>query len=391
MSSIRFAERVVDLGTEMAFEILARAKALEGQGKRVVHLEIGEPDFATPENIVNAGVEALKKGWTHYTPAPGIPELRRAICDYVKAFKNVDADPSQVVATVGAKPAMTFAIMALVDPGDEVIYPDPGYPLYESVTRLVGGLGIPIPLREENQFRLDVSELKSKITSRTRVIILNSPHNPTGSVLTPDDVNGVAEAIEGRPVYVVSDEIYDRLVYSGKPLSIGTIPEVRKQVIMVDSLSKTYAMTGWRIGFGIMDPQLAEKVSRLVINTYSCPVAFAQVAAIEALKGPQDSVDEMVSEFHARRRVVVDGLNRIEGMSCLMPQGAFYAFPNVKRVGMKSRALAERILDGYGVALLGGDAFGSYGEGYLRISYANSLENIRAGLVQIERAVRDIR
>ncbi|MGE5485352.1 MAG: pyridoxal phosphate-dependent aminotransferase [Ignavibacteriales bacterium] len=390
MSGVRFAERVVDLGTEMAFEILAKAKALEAQGKRVIHLEIGEPDFATPENIVASGVEALKKGWTHYTPAPGIPELRQAVCDYVKAFKNVDADPSQVVVTVGAKPAMTFGIMALVNPGDEVIHPDPGYPLYESVTRLVGGVAVPIPLREENQFRLDVGELKSKITPRTRLIIINSPHNPTGSVLTPEDVRGVAEAIEGRDIYVVSDEIYDRIVYGGKPLSIGTIPEVRDHVIIVDSLSKTYAMTGWRMGFGIMNAELAEKVARLVINTYSCPAAFTQVATIEALKGPQDSVDRMIAEFRARRQVVVDGLNSIEGMSCVMPQGAFYAFTNVKRLGMKSRTLADRILDGYGVALLGGDAFGPCGEGYLRVSYANSLENIREGLARLDRAVREI-
>ncbi len=390
MSCTRFAERVVDLGTEMAFEILARARALEAQGKRVIHLEIGEPDFATPENVVAAGVDALKKGWTHYTPAQGLPELREAICEYVKAFKNVDARPSQVVATVGAKPAMTFSLLALVDPGDEVIYPDPGYPLYESVTRLAGGVPVPIPLREENQFRLDVGELKSKITPRTRAIVLNSPHNPTGSMLTPEDVRGVAESVEGRDIFVISDEIYDRIAYGAKPVSIGTIPEVRERVILVDSMSKTYAMTGWRIGFGIMNEELAEKVSRLAINTYSCPAAFTQIATIEALRGPQDAVDRMVAEFEARRRAVVDGLNRIKGISCSMPQGAFYAFPNVKGLGMKSRTLADRALDGYGVAMLGGDAFGPCGEGYLRISYANSLENIREGIARLEAAARDI-
>ncbi|NPV71974.1 MAG: pyridoxal phosphate-dependent aminotransferase [Firmicutes bacterium] len=390
MSGIVFANRVKDLGTEMAFEILARARTLEEQGKRIIHLEIGEPDFETPSNIVKSGVHALRMGWTHYTPAPGIPALREAVSCYAKQFKNIDCDPSQVIVTVGAKPAVYFAMLCLVNPGDEVIYPDPGYPLYENVIKLVEATPVPIALREENEFRLDVDELKSRVTPKTRVIIINSPHNPTGSVLTGEDVKAIAALIEGSRIYVVSDEMYDRIVYDRRVMSIGSIPEIRDQVIVADSLSKTYAMTGWRLGFGIVPPGMSEKMSRLSIHTYSCNAAFVQIAAIEALRGPQASVDKMVAEFRQRREAVVEGVNRIEGMSCLKPPGAFYVFPNVKKLGMRSKALAEKILDEYGVAVLGGDAFGCAGEGYIRISYANSLENIQEGLKRLERAAASI-
>lgn len=387
-----FADRMSLLGTETAFEVLAKAKKLEAQGKDIVHLEIGEPDFATPKHIVNAACLALNGGYTHYTAAPGIPEVRETISDYVRSHKNVDASADDVVIVPGGKPIMFFSIMATVNPGDEVIYPNPGFPIYESVIRFVGGKPIPIPLREENQFRLDINELAQLITPKTKMLIINSPGNPTGGVLTSNDIKAIADLVRGKEILVLSDEIYDRIVYSDTPLlSIASLPGMKDWTIILDGFSKTYAMTGWRLGYGVMHPEIATGIAKLMVNSNSCTSAFTQIAGKTALLGPQNEVDTMVAEFKRRRDVMVDGLNSIPGVSCLSPEGAFYVFPNIRSFNKDCKEIADSLLADAGVACLEGTAFGSYGDGYLRFSYANSVANIQKALERIETALGKMR
>jgi len=385
---MRLAERMSRLGTETAFEVLARAKALEAQGREIIHLEIGEPDFDTPAHIKAAAVRALDEGWTHYTPAAGIPALREVIADYIRRTRGISVGPEHVVVVPGGKPIMFFAILALVEEGDEVIYPNPGFPIYESMIRFVGARPVPLRLRMENEFRVDVEELARLITPRTRMLILNSPANPTGGVLTREDLEAIAELCLKHDLVVLSDEIYSRILYEGEHISIASFPGMLERTIILDGFSKTYAMTGWRLGYGVMPEPLAEAVTRLMINSNSCTAAFTQIAGIAALTGPQDDVDRMVAAFRERREVMVEGLNRLPGFRCLKPKGAFYAFPNIEGTGMSSRELASYLLEEAGVAVLSGTAFGEYGEGFLRLSFANSIENIQKALERIEKAIR---
>src|SRR5271169_1231311 len=385
---LRLASRMSRLGTETAFEVLNRARELEKQGKEIVHLEIGEPDFDTPANVIQAGVDALHSGWTHYGPSAGLPDLRRAIADYVSRTRNVPVSSEEVVVVPGGKPIIFFTILALIDEGDEVIYPNPGFPIYESMINYVGGRAIAIPLREERDFSVDVKELASLITDRTRLIILNSPHNPTGGTLTRKDIFEIAEAIGDRNIMVLSDEIYGRLIYPDgdqevEDFSIMSVPGFKERTILLDGFSKTYAMTGWRMGYGVMRPDLAVQIARLGTNSTSCTASFTQIAGIEALRGDQSSVEKMSAEFKRRRDVFVAGLNKIKGFSCRVPKGAFYAFPNITKTGWSSKKLADALLEQAGVAGLSGTAFGEYGEGYLRFSVANSLENLNKALGRI--------
>ena len=384
-STLRLATRMSRLGTETAFEVLVRARALEAKGQHIIHLEIGEPDFDTPRNVIDAGIDALNKGFTHYGPAPGLPELRQTIADYVSRTRHVSVKPEEVVVVPGGKPIMFYAIMALADEGDEVIYPNPGFPIYESMVNFVGAKAVPIQLREELDFSLDVTELASKITDRTRMIILNSPHNPTGGILTKRDIERIAEAIGDRDIFVLSDEIYSRLLYDGQQhFSIMSLPDWKDRTILLDGFSKTYAMTGWRMGYGVMRADLAVQVSRLQTNAVSCTASFTQMAGIEALKGDQAPVEKMAAEFKRRRDYVVERLNKIKGFSCKMPKGAFYVFPNITKTGWKSKPLADALLETAGVAALAGTAFGAYGEGYLRFSVANSMDNIKLALDRVD-------
>jgi aspartate/methionine/tyrosine aminotransferase len=372
------------LGTETAFEVLNKARALERQGKKIIHLEIGEPDFDTPKNIVEAGIQALRQGWTHYGPSAGLPELRRAIAEEVGRTRGVRISDDEVVVVPGGKPIIFFVILALADVGDEVIYPNPGFPIYESMIQYVGARAVPIRLREEKDFGFDVDELAGLITDRTRLIILNSPHNPTGGVLPEQDIRDIAEAIGERNIMVLSDEIYSRLIFEGEHYSIMSVPGFKERTILLDGFSKTYAMTGWRMGYGVMRADLATHITRLMTNSNSCTASFTQIAGIEAIRGDQSSVERMREEFQARRDVFVAGLNRIKGFSCRMPKGAFYVFPNITKTGWKSKKLADALLEQAGVACLSGTAFGDFGEGYLRFSVANSLENLNKALQWIE-------
>jgi aspartate aminotransferase len=381
---LRLARRMSRLGTETAFEVLNKARALERQGKDIVHLEIGEPDFDTPSNVVEAAVDALHKGWTHYGPSAGLPELRQAIAEYVSRTRGVPVASDEVVVVPGGKPIIFFSILSLVDEGDEVIYPNPGFPIYESMIHYVGGRAVPIQLREERDFGLDVNELAALINDRTRLIILNSPQNPTGGVLSKSAIQDIADAIGDRNIMIMSDEIYSRLIFEGEHFSIMSIPGFKDRTILLDGFSKTYAMTGWRMGYGVMRSDLATQVTRLMTNSNSCTASFTQVAGIEALRGDQSSVDRMRDEFKRRRDVFVAGLNKIKGFSCRMPKGAFYTFPNISDTGWPSKKLADAILQEAGVACLSGTAFGDYGEGYLRFSVANSLENLNKALDRIQ-------
>src|SRR3989442_13917898 len=381
---LQLARRMSRLGTETAFEVLNKARALERQGKDIIHLEIGEPDFDTPRNVVEAGVDALRKGWTHYGPSAGLPELRQTIAEYVSRTRKVPVSSDEVVVVPGGKPIIFFTILALIESGDEVLYPNPGFPIYESMVNYSVGKGIPIPLREERDFSVDVKELASLITDHTRLIILNSPHNPTGGVLTRKDIFEIAEAIGDRNILVLSDEIYSRLIYEGEHFSIMSVPGFKDRTILLDGFSKTYAMTGWRLGYGVMREDLATHITRLMTNSNSCTASFTQVAGVEAMRGDQSSVDGMRAEFQRRRDVFVAGLNRIKGFSCRMPKGAFYVFPNITKTGWKSKKLADALLEQAGVACLSGTAFGDFGEGYLRFSVANSLENLNKALAWIE-------
>jgi aspartate/methionine/tyrosine aminotransferase len=384
--AMRLASRMSRLGTETAFEVLARARALEAKGVEVVHLEIGEPDFDTPRNVIEAGVQALRGGATHYTPSMGIPELRRAIAADVQARRGLAVDPEHVVVMPGGKPTMFFVMLALLEEGDEAIYPNPGFPIYESMINFAGATAVPLPLREENDFEADVDELRALITPRTRLLILNSPANPTGGVLSRAQLAEIARLAVEHDLIVLSDEIYSRILYEGEHVSIGTFPGMAERFILLDGFSKTWAMTGWRLGYGVFPPALVPHIVRLVVNSVSCTATFTQLAGIEALTGPQDDVTAMVEEFRRRRDVIVDGLNAIPGISCARPKGAFYAFPNVSRLGVDTRAFANLLLDEYGVATLAGTAFGRYGDGYLRLSYANSIENIQKALERIAQA-----
>jgi aspartate aminotransferase len=381
---LRLAERMSRLGTETAFEVLNRARALEAQGKDIIHLEIGEPDFDTPANIVDSGIAALRAGWTHYGPSAGLPELRQAIAEEVSRTRGVNVTPEEVVVVPGGKPIIFFSILALIDEGDEVIYPNPGFPIYESMIRYVGGRAVPIRLREEKDFSLDVDELAHLITDRTKLVILNSPQNPTGGVLSKRDLEQIAAAIGDRNILVLSDEIYSRLIFDGKHHSIISEPGFKDRTILLDGFSKSYAMTGWRMGYGVMRPDLATQIARLMTNSNSCTASFTQVAGIEALRGDQSSVARMREEFQRRRDIFVTGLNTIKGLSCRMPRGAFYAFPNVTGTGWKSKPLADALLEEAGVACLSGASFGEFGEGYLRFSIANSMENLNKALKRID-------
>jgi aspartate aminotransferase len=381
---LRLAERMSRLGTETAFEVLNKARALERQGKKIIHLEIGEPDFDTPKNVVEAGVDALRKGWTHYGPSAGLPELRQAIAEDVSRSRGVNVDSDEVVVVPGGKPIIFFAIMALADVGDEVIFPNPGFPIYESMIHYVGARAVPIRLREERDFGFAVDELASLITDQTKLIILNSPHNPTGGVLSKQDIRDIASAIGDRNIMVLSDEIYSRLIFEGEHYSIMSVTGFKERTILLDGFSKTYAMTGWRMGYGVMRADLAAHITRLMTNSNSCTASFTQIAGIEAVRGDQSSVEEMRAEFQKRRDVVVAGLNKIKGFSCRMPKGAFYVFPNITRTGWKSKKLADALLEDAGVACLAGTAFGEFGEGYLRFSVANSLENLTKALDRID-------
>ena len=374
------AERMSRLGTESAFEVLARARALERQGKEIIHLEIGEPDFDTPAHIREAAKRALDGGATHYGPAAGLPELREAIAKDVGATRDIPVTPEEIVVTPGAKPIMYFVITALVNPGDEVIYPNPGFPIYESVINFVGGVPVPIPLREESGFGLDLDVFERSASSRTKLIIINSPQNPTGGVLEPDQLGRIAEIAKRYRIPVLADEIYKSFLYEGEFASITRFPGMKDLVIILDGFSKSYAMTGWRLGYGVMPEVLAEHVTRLMVNSNSCTASFTQLAGIAALQGDQTPVAKMVAEFRRRRDLIVEGLNRLPGVSCRSPRGAFYVFPNVKALRRPSAEVAEALLKEAGVAALGGTAFGQYGEGYLRLSYANSEANLRKAL-----------
>lgn len=381
------AERMSRLGTESAFEVLARAKALEAKGKDVVHLEIGEPDFDTPDNIREAAAKAIWDGYTHYCPAQGIPDLRDAIAEVDSKRKRLDVKPEQVVVTPGAKPIMFFGMLALVNEGDEVIYPNPGFPIYESVIDFIGARAVPIQLHESKGFSLDVDELKSKIGSKTKMMIINSPQNPTGGVIPKSDLEIIAKFAVENDFWVLTDEVYSEMVYEGQHNSIAEFPGMRERTIIIDGYSKTYAMTGWRLGYGVMPEPLAQALTQLQINATSCTCTFTQVAGIEGIKGDQSAARAMVAEFKKRRDVIVDGLNAIDGITCLQPKGAFYVFPNITGTGMKSQQLSDILLDEGGVAVLPGTAFGSFGEGYLRLSYANSVENIEKALRSIKNIV----
>ena len=388
---MRIAKCMSRLGTETAFEVLARARALEAQGREIIHLEIGEPDFNTPSNIVEAGVTALRGGETHYSPSAGIPKLRSTIAEHVTKTRGVPVSPDQVVVTPGAKPIMYFSILALCEPGDEVIYPNPGFPIYESMINFVGAKAVPSPLRESKQFRLDVDELATLVNDRTKLIIINSPQNPTGGVLTKGDLEAVAELAKRHDAVVLTDEVYCEMVYDGEHHSIMSLPGMAERTILLDGYSKTYAMTGWRLGYGVFPAELAPHITRLVTNSVSCTPAFTQFAGIEALTGPQDASKAMIAEFQKRRDMLVAGLTAIPGLHCEMPSGAFYAFPNVQGVGLDCRAFADRLLQEAGVATLAGTSFGQHGEGFIRLSYANSIENLQKALDRIDDFARKAR
>ena len=384
---IRFAERMDHIGTEGAFEVLAKARRLEAQGRDIVHLEIGEPDFATPDNIVEAAVGALQSGYTHYTPAGGIMEARQAVAGFVQRRLGVDVDPAEVVLVPGSKNVLLFTLLACIEPGDEVIYPDPGYPVYASLINFIRAVPVPIRLREERQFRIDLDELGALITPRTRLLIVNTPQNPTGGVLTKEDVERIAELANQHDLLVIADEIYSQLVYDGfQHVSLLSQPGMKERTVLMDGMSKAYAMCGWRLGYGVSPRELAAKMETLMINSSSCAAAFTQMATIEALESPESerAVAAMVDKFRARRDLLVDGLNRITGVRCARPDGAFYAFPNIEGTGLKENEMADRLLDEAGVAVLPGTAFGAAGEGYIRLAYTQGEQDLNKALERIE-------
>ncbi|MCX7877326.1 MAG: pyridoxal phosphate-dependent aminotransferase [Ignavibacteria bacterium] len=383
--SIKFSDGIYRLGTETAFEVLAKAKALEAEGKSIIHLQIGEPDFTTPKNICDAAIKSIQAGDTHYTPAPGIPEVRKAIADYVSRTRNVEFSSENVVLTPGAKPIMFYVILALLQSGDEAIYPNPGFPIYESMINFTGAKAVPLILRQENDFRIDITEFEKLVNDKTKLVIINTPGNPTGKTISEEEIRAIAEILKDHNCFILSDEIYSRILYDdAKSFSISAIEGFKDRTIILDGFSKTYAMTGWRAGYGVMNTELAAVVTKLMVNSNSCTNAFVQKACIEALNGPQSEVDKMVQEFDKRRRIIVDGLNSIKGFRCSVPDGAFYAFPNIEQTGYRSKELADKLLYEAGVACLSGTSFGEYGEGYLRFSYANSVENINEAIRRIK-------
>jgi aspartate aminotransferase len=383
-TELRLAKRMSRLGTETAFEVLVRARALEAQGKDIIHLEIGEPDMNTPANVVEAGIDALRQGFTHYGPSAGLPELRQAIAQDVSASRGIKVTSDEVVVVPGGKPIIFFTLLALAEEGDEVIYPNPGFPIYESMIHFLGAKAVPIHLREERDFRVDVDELASLITDRTKLIILNSPQNPTGGIITKQDVEDIATAIGDRDIMVLSDEIYSRLIFEGEPYSIASVNGFKDRTIILDGFSKTYSMTGWRLGYGVMRSDLAQHIARLMTNSNSCTATFTQIAGIEAVRGDQSEPEKMRQEFHRRRDIFVNGINQIKGFSCRLPKGAFYTFPNIKATGWPSKKLADALLEQAGVAALSGTAFGAFGEGYMRFSTANSVENLEKALDRVD-------
>lgn len=380
------AERVSRFNGESAFAILSKAKALEEKGIDVIHLEIGQPDFQTPENIMEAAEKAMADGYTGYGPTLGYNELRKTVAEYAKKYKNVDADLENVAIVPGGKPTMFFTMLTLVRPGDEVIYPNPGFPIYESCIKFAEGVPVPLPLTAENNFRLDIEKFKSLITPKTKLIIINSPCNPTGGIFEKEDILAMAEVLRDRPdIFILSDEIYDRLIFDGEAFSIASLPEFKDRTLVLDGFSKSYAMTGWRIGYCIANKDIIKQFEMIMVNSVSCTCSFTQMGAIEALTGPQDSVDNMRAEFKARRDWLVNALNEIDGISCRLPRGAFYAFPDISSFGLTSNEFADRLLDEEGVALAWGTSFGEYGEGYIRISYATSLDNLKEAVKRIKR------
>ena len=378
------ASRMSRLGTETAFEVLARARALEAKGRDIVHLEIGEPDFATPPAIVAEGVAALERGETHYTPSAGVPELREAIALYLRTRRGIKADPAHVIVTPGAKPIMFYALLALLDAGDEAIYPDPGFPIYSSMIEFAGARGVPLPLREANDFQPDLDELRRLVGPRTKVLVLNSPNNPTGGVLSPEAIREIARIARERDLWVLTDEIYGELVYDGTHRSMALEEGMAERTILLDGFSKTFAMTGWRLGFGLFPRPLVEPITKLVTNSVSCTATFVQRAGTVALASRPPEVDLMVAEFQRRRDLVVKGLKGIPGVTCRTPHGAFYVFPNIRGLGLATSVrVADRLLDEAGVAVLAGTCFGAAGEGYLRLSYANSFSALEKALSRI--------
>ena len=388
---MNFADRMDRLGTESAFEVLAKAKGLEAQGRDIVHLEIGQPDFITPANICEAAFKAMKDGHTGYGPSAGLLEFREVIAEHISETRGVEIHPDEVTVTPGAKPIIFFTILALVNEGDEVIYPNPGFPIYESVIDFIDGKAVPLPLREEVNFRFRIEDLEASISDRTKLLIINSPQNPTGGTSAKSDLEAIAELAIKHNFYVLTDEVYSRILYEGVHDSLISLPGMKERTILLEGHSKTYAMTGWRLGYGIAPTELADKITQLTINSNSCTATFTQFAGIEALKGPQDFVHEMVTEFRKRRDAIVDGLNAIEGVSCIKPLGAFYVFPNVSQLPLSCQDLSDYLLEDAGVAVLPGTAFGKYGDGYLRLSYANSLENIQEALARMDSAISRIR
>jgi aspartate/methionine/tyrosine aminotransferase len=384
---MHYTKRVARLESEGAFVVLAKAKQMEAEGKSVIHLQIGEPDFDTPKNISDAAIRAIRDGHTHYAPSGGIPQAREAAAQYMSKTRNIKVGPENIIIMPGCKPLIFCSMISLVEEGDEVIVPNPGYPTYQSVAKFLGAEPVPIKLREENEFRFRLDDLRSLVTPKTRMIILNSPENPTGGQLTWDDLQGIYEIAEEHDLWIMSDEIYSRIVYDVDFKSITSIPGAMERTVAIDGLSKTYAMTGWRLGFAAMPKQLAEYMFTVAINNFSATATFTQHAMIEALNGPQDDIEKMVAEFRRRRDVIVEGLNEIEGITCLNPEGAFYVFPNITQTGLTSDQFADMMLEQAGVACLSGTCFGEYGEGYVRFSYANSVENIREGLGRIKQTL----
>ena len=385
------AARMNDLGTESAFEVLARARALEAQGKEIIHLEIGEPDFETPRHIVEAGMQAISDGFTHYAPTAGLPELREAIARNSREVRGTDTDPANIVVTPGAKPIMFYVLLALAEPGVEVIYPNPGFPIYESMIKFAGATPVPMQLMEETSYHPDIDALPGLITDKTRLMIINSPENPCGSALTKEELEKIAGIVMQLPgLYVLADEIYKDILYTGDHYSISSIPGMQERTIILDGFSKSYAMTGWRMGYGILPEELVPHIVKLAVNSVSCAAPFTQKAAVAALEGPRDEVEAMVAEFGIRRRLIADGLQSIPGVNCPEPEGAFYAFPSIKETGLTSIEFETKAMNEAGVALLSGSAFGEYGEGYVRLSYANSQENIQKAISQFDKLVRSL-
>jgi aspartate aminotransferase len=383
---LRLAERMYRLGTETAFEVAARARALEAQGKPMIHLEIGEPDFDTPAHVRHAAAEALEEGYTHYTGPTGIPELRKTIATYAGKNRGLAFDPENVVVTPGAKPIMFYTIMALIEPGEEVVYPNPGFPIYESMINFLGGVAVPLQLSERRDFRINLEELESKVSSKTRLIIINSPHNPTGGVLTKGDLEAIARIAVKHDIMVLTDEIYSEIVYEGQHHTILSFPGMMERTILLDGFSKTFAMTGWRLGYGIFPREMIPHIGRLIVNSVSCTSTFSQRAAIQALTGPRDEIDHMLKAFASRRELVYNGLNQIPGLRCNKPEGAFYAFPNITDTGLDSRCYADYLMNEADVAVLPGTSFGEFGEGYIRISFANSEANLAEAMKRITTA-----